>query len=251
VATAGAIPLSTTLDTVCAITRSVRDAVLLHELLAARRVALHPRPLSGWRLALPRTVMLDALDAHVASAFERAIARLREAGAAIVDIELPDLADAAALQRGGGLSAAESWAWHRRRLADREADYDPRVAARIRRGESISAADYLDLVNERRRWISRMAAALAGFDALLSPTLPIVAPRMQPLLDSDEAFFAANALLLRNPSLVNLLDGCALSLPCHREGDWPVGLMVWGPHHADDVVLGVAGAIEQVLRGRP
>ena len=163
---------------------------------------------------------------------------------------MPSLADTAALVRGGGLSAAESWAWHRHRLAERESAYDPRVALRIRRGEAISGADYIDLVGERRRWIARTEAALVGIDALLSPTVPIVAPRLQPLVDSDDAFFAANAMLLRNPSLINLLDGCALSLPCHREGDWPVGLMVWGPALADDRVLAVSLAIEQALRGR-
>ena len=249
VPTEGAIPLSTTLDTACAITRSVRDAVLLHEVLAACRVTPDPRPLSAWRLAVPRTVMLEALEPIVAMAFERALATLRTAGARIEDTALPMLADGAALHRGGGLPAAEGWAWHRHRLAAREVDYDPRVALRIRRGEAISAADYIDLLNERRAWIARTEAALLGFDALLSPTVPIVAPRIQPLLDSDEAFFAANALLLRNPSLVNLLDGCALSLPCHRAGDWPVGLMVWAPALADDRVLGVALAIEQALRG--
>ena len=249
VPTAGAIPLSTTLDTACAITRSVRDAVLLHEVLAARRVVLDPRPLSAWRLAVPRTVTLDALEPAVAAAFERALSSLRAAGARIEDIDLPCLDDTAALQRNGGLAAAESWAWHRHRLAAREAQYDPRVALRIRRGEAISAADYIDLQIDRRAWIARMESALAGFDAMLSPTVPILAPRIQPLIDSGEAFFAANALLLRNPSLVNLLDGCALSLPCQRTGGWPVGLMVWGPALADDRVLAVSLAIEQALRG--
>jgi Asp-tRNA(Asn)/Glu-tRNA(Gln) amidotransferase A subunit family amidase len=192
--------------------------------------------------------MLDALEAPVATAFERSIAALRSAGARIVDIDLPLLADAATLQRGGGLSAAESWAWHRHRLAVRGDQYDPRVALRIRRGEALGSADYIDLITERRAWIARMEGALAGFDALLSPTLPIVAPRIQPLIDSDDAFFAANALLLRNPSLVNLLDGCALSLPCHRLGEWPVGLMVWGPRAADDHVLSVSLAIERTMR---
>ncbi len=249
VPTDGCIPLSTTLDTACAITRSVRDAVLLHEVLAARSVVQDPRPLSAWRIALPRTVMLDALEPAVATAFERALTALRAAGARIEDIDLPTLADTAALQRSGGLSAAESWAWHRHRLAARSAQYDPRVALRIRRGEAISATDYIDLLTERRAWIARTESALAGFDALLSPTVPIVAPRIRPLIDSDDAFFATNALLLRNPSLVNLLDGCALSLPCQRSGDWPVGLMVWGPAMADDRVLAVSGAIEQTLRG--
>jgi amidase/aspartyl-tRNA(Asn)/glutamyl-tRNA(Gln) amidotransferase subunit A len=191
--------------------------------------------------------MLESLEAPVAGAFERALTTLRAAGAVIDDIDLPELADAAALSRGGGLSAAESWAWHRARLALREADYDPRVVVRIRRGSALGAADYIDLLNERRTWIERMTAALAPYDAMLSPTVPIVAPPLAPLLASDEAFFAANALLLRNPSMVNLLDGCALSLPCHRAGEWPVGLMVWAPALADERVLAIGQAIETAL----
>ncbi|HEY9067961.1 MAG TPA: amidase, partial [Burkholderiaceae bacterium] len=151
--TDGAVPLSTTLDTACAITRSVRDAVRLHELLADRRVALAHRPLTACRFAVPATVMLDGLDATVAAAFERSIAALRAVGAQIDEIALAELGDVAALNAGGGFPAAESWAWHRRLIAEREAMYDPRVALRIRRGERMSAADYLDLQRERTAWI--------------------------------------------------------------------------------------------------
>jgi len=248
VPTEGCIPLSTTLDTACAITRSVRDAVLLHGVLSGQAVELSACRLSDWRLALPTTLMLDVLEPEVARAFDAALATLRAAGARIEPIELPLLAEAATLNRGGGFSAAESWAWHRHRLARCEADYDPRVVARIRRGAALGAADYIDLLHERRAWIARMEAALDPFDALLSPTVPIVAPPLAPLLHDDEAFFAVNALLLRNPSLVNLLDGCALSLPCHRRTDMPVGLMVWAAHGADERVLDIGLAIEQALR---
>jgi amidase/aspartyl-tRNA(Asn)/glutamyl-tRNA(Gln) amidotransferase subunit A len=94
-----------------------------------------------------------------------------------------------------------------------------------------------------------MDAAIGEFDALLSPTVPIVAPPIAPLLASDEAFFATNLLLLRNPSVVNMLDGCALSLPCHVAGEMPVGLMVWAGALQDDAVLGAALSIEAVLAG--
>jgi len=244
----GTVPLSTTLDTVCAITRDVGDAVAIHEVLAQRRVALVTRPLRAWRLAVPRTLMLDALDGAVAGAFDRTLHALRAGGAHIDDIALPELSEVATINAGGGFSPPESWAWHRRRMAERGGGYDPRVALRIRRGESMSAADYIDLIHARRRWIERMARALQGFDAMLSPTVPIVAPAIEPLRASDEAFFAANGLLLRNPSMVNLLDGCALSLPCQRAGELPVGLMVWSGALADDTVLSVSLAIESALR---
>ena len=247
VPTDGAIPLSTTLDTACAITLSVRDAVCVHEILAAREVARPARPLRALRLALPTTTLLDALDTHVAAAFTRAIGVLRDAGAAIEEIELAELDALSRLQASGGFAAAESWAWHRRLLAAREADYDPRVALRIRRGEAIGAADYLDLVAARSAWIAATSERLRGFDALLSPTVPIVAPALAPLVASDADFHAANALLLRNPSVVNLLDGCALSLPCHAPGELPVGLMVWSSAMRDDEVLGASLAIEAAL----
>lgn len=245
----GTVPLSTTLDTVCAITRDVGDAIAMHEVLAARCVTLARRPLRNTRLAIPQTVFLDALESPVTRAFERTIGLLRRAGAQIDERPLPPMNDVGAMMIQGGFAAAESWAWHRQRLAERAGDYDPRVALRIRRGEAISAADYIELHAERVRWIARMNAAMRGYDAMLSPTVPIVAPRTAPLVDSDERFFATNALLLRNASAVNLLDGCAISLPCHAPDEMPVGLMVWREAMADDAVLDVALAIESALAG--
>jgi amidase/aspartyl-tRNA(Asn)/glutamyl-tRNA(Gln) amidotransferase subunit A len=239
----GCVPLSTTLDTACAITRSVADAVLLHEVLASRRVQLVRRPLSALRLAVPQGPLLERLEPAVARAFERTLTRLSAAGARLQDITLPD----AGVLIQGGFSAMESWAWHRHHLSAHEALYDSRVARRIRRGEAFSAADYIDLQAARSAWIAQVQPAIAPFDALLSPTVPLVAPPLQPLLDSDERFFEANGLLLRNPMLANLLDGCALSLPCHAPGEWPVGLMVWSGALQDDSVLDVSLAIEAAL----
>ncbi len=245
--TEGAIPLSTTLDTACAITLSVRDAVLLHEVLADRSVALPGRPLGALRFGVPTTLMLDALEPTVAQAFQRALATLRDAGAQVVETPLPELLELLAINASGGFSAAESWAWHRARLATDAARYDPRVALRIRRGQGMSAADYIDLLNARRAWMARMHLAARGFDAFLSPTVPIVAPRIADLQFDDDAFFAVNGLLLRNPSVINMLDGCALSLPCHAADEMPVGLMVWSTALRDDAVLGASLAIDAAL----
>lgn len=241
----GSVPLSFTLDTACAITRSVRDAVLLHELLAARRVRLRHRPPRALRLAVPTGVLLDGLDVTVAAAFERCLTRLRAAGAEIVELALPG--DDNPSLSSAQISSAEAWAWHRARVDARQSDYDPRVLARIRGGSGILAADYIERLQARRRWISGVEALAREYDAFLSPTVPIVAPPLQPLVQDDEAFFATNALLLRNPSYVNYLDGCALSLPCQTAGELPVGLMVWGPSLHDDAVLDVSLAIEHAL----
>ena len=245
----GCLPLSFTLDTTCAITRSVRDAVRLHEVLAQRRVRLQGKPLRARRLALPVGAMLDGLDSTVNRAFARALQRLRAAGADIVELALP--ADEAPALASGQISAAEAWAWHRTRLDAHHADYDPRVLQRIRGGAGISAADYIDRLQARQRWIAQMADLMHGIDAFVCPTVPIVAPPLQPLLGDDEAFFATNALLLRNPSVVNHLDGCALSLPCQAPDELPVGLMVWAGAKRDDTVLDLSLAIEAALAEAP
>jgi Asp-tRNA(Asn)/Glu-tRNA(Gln) amidotransferase A subunit family amidase len=250
----GAYPLSTTLDTVCAMTRSVRDAVLVHELLADRRVARADKPLQACKLAVATTQMLDGVDDTVAAAFERTLAQLSEAGAQVKDIPLRQIQDLGSLQATGGFAAAESYAWHRQLLADHGQRYDPRVRHRIERGANMKAWEYIDLQRARTAWIAEVEEALAGFDAVLSPTVPIVAPpiaEVAPGPERDEAFFRVNALLLRNTSVVNMLDGCALSLPCHAAGELPVGLMVWQGGMRDDTVLNISLQIEQLLVPSP
>lgn len=259
VPTTGAVPLSTTLDTACALTRTVRDAVLAHEILAARRITRSPAPLSAWRLAVPAQTFLDGLDPAVALAFERTLDTLRRAGAHIEKLDLPQVAELAGIQATGGFSAAESYAWHRPWLAREAHRYDPRVRSRIERGAAMAAFEYIDLLQARARWIASVEAAIAGFDALLSPTVPIVAPPIASVAPADgrdatqdaardAEFFRVNGLLLRNTSIVNMLDGCALSLPCHTAGELPVGLMVWHAALHDDAVLNIGLRIEEILQ---
>lgn len=246
----GALPLSTTLDTVCAMTRSVRDAILAHEILSASPAKLCSTPLSGFRLAVARTGMLDALDATVARAFDRALRTLRDAGAAIQEIELGAIRDLGSIQPMGGFSAVESYAWHRELLARAGDRYDPRVRWRIERGAAIKAFEYIDLIKARREWIAQLIDSLQGFDAVLSPTVPVVAPpiaQVAPGAERDEEFFRVNALLLRNTSVVNMLDGCAISIPCHAPGELPVGLMIWQSAMHDDTVLNIARQAEAAL----
>ena len=247
---AGALPLSTTLDTVCAMTRSVRDAILAHEILAARTVARDEKPLSAYRLAVAQTQMLDGLDSTVARAFERTLRILRAAGARVEEIPLTAIQNLGTIQSTGGFTAAESYAWHRPLLAQQGERYDPRVRVRIERGVAMKAWEYIDLQQARNAWIADVGQALAGVDAVLSPTVPIVAPAIAdvaPGAERDEAFYRVNALLLRNTSVVNMLDGCALSLPCHAPDELPVGLMVWHEALRDDTILNLSLQIEHLL----
>ena len=250
VPTEGCIPLSTTLDTVCAMTRSVRDAILAHEILSATVVRRAQVPLSGYRLAIARNTMLDTLEAPVALAFERAVKALRDAGAAVQEIVIPAIDDIAGMQSIGGFGAAESYAWHRDLLARGADRYDPRVRKRVEGGAAMKAWEYLDLFRTRAKVIAGMQATLQGFDAVLSPTVPIVAPpfaQVAPGAGRDEEFFRVNAQLLRNTSIVNMVDGCAISMPCHAPGKLPVGLMIWQGALRDDAVLNIALQAEAAL----
>jgi aspartyl-tRNA(Asn)/glutamyl-tRNA(Gln) amidotransferase subunit A len=239
---------------VCAMTRSVRDAITVHEVLAARSVTRSNAPLSGYRLALATTLMLDGLDATVARAFQRSLQVLRDAGASITDIALADIKDLGAVQTGGGFSAAESYAWHRKLLERDGERYDPRVRVRIEKGAAMKAWEYLDLFAARRDWIAKVEHALRGFDAVLSPTVPMVAPpiaSVAPGKERDDEFMRTNALLLRNTSVVNMLDGCAVSIPCHVAGELPAGLMLWHGALHDDTILNIAQQAEAALAAAP
>ncbi|XHS78171.1 amidase [Burkholderiaceae bacterium UC74_6] len=243
----GTVPLSESLDTACAITRSMRDAVLLHEILAARRVQLANKPLAQRRFAVVNHYFQDDMDAAVTAAFEASLAAVRATGAQVEEIALPPLRTALP---SGIVVAAEAWAWHRGLMASQVDAYDPRVAQRILFGRDISAADYIDRLHARRSWIAAMESELQRFDAVLSPTVPVIAPLLQPLIDSDETYFATNALLLRNTAVVNALDGCAISLPCqHLLGpdQHPVGLMLWSTALQDDTLLDIALHLEQLF----
>jgi aspartyl-tRNA(Asn)/glutamyl-tRNA(Gln) amidotransferase subunit A len=165
------------------------------------------------------------------------------------ELPLGELAEVAQINAPGGLSAIEAWATHRDAMASRRARFDPRVAARIALGEGVSAAEYITLRRRRAEWIERVTARLAGFDALVCPTVPIVAPAIAPLVESDEAFFKANSLLLRNTFVINFLDGCAFTLPCQAPGELPVGLMLGAPRGCDAALAGVALAVEAQLAG--
>ena len=245
----GTLPLSTSLDSIGPLAASVRCCAIVDAILAGETpTAPAPRELAGARLAVPETLVLNDMDAAVATAFERACARLQAVGVRLTRIAVPEFAEFSRLHARGTLAGAEAWAWHRTLLTERGNEYDPRVGLRMRGGEAMGAADYIDLLAARRRWIAQVEARIAGFDALLMPTVPVVAPRIDALTNSDEAYFAANGLMLRNPTLINFLDGCALSLPCHAEGEPPVGLTLAGAGGRDADVLALGLGVEDVLR---
>jgi aspartyl-tRNA(Asn)/glutamyl-tRNA(Gln) amidotransferase subunit A len=244
---AGVMELSRTLDTVGSITRSVHACLAVDAVLSQQPLPTDAMSLRGLRFAVPQTLMMDDVDPTVAQAFTATLRRIREEGAQVVEIPFTALGDIAALSMPGGFSPIESYAAHHVRLERGASQIDPRVVARMMLGKDISAQDYLELHNRRNAWIAAAQQTLHGFDAMLCPTVPIVAPLTEPLLKDDDAFFKVNRLLLRNPSAINYMDGCAWSLPCHDAGELPVGLMVSALAGQDARLAQVALALENLF----
>jgi aspartyl-tRNA(Asn)/glutamyl-tRNA(Gln) amidotransferase subunit A len=248
VSTQGTLPLSTSLDSIGPLAPSVACCALLDAVLAGEAAMVPvPAAVRGLRLAVPTTLVLDGLDPTVSEAFAAALSALSAAGVAVSEIALPEFAALAEINARGGLPGAEAWAYHRAMIARDGARYDPRVRQRIERGVAMSAADYVDVVHARTAWIAAVEARIAPFDALVLPTVPVVAPPLAPLVADDALYGAANVLILRNPTLINVLDGCALSVPCHAPGTAPVGLMIASAGGSDRRILAIGLAVEAAL----
>jgi aspartyl-tRNA(Asn)/glutamyl-tRNA(Gln) amidotransferase subunit A len=244
----GAIPLSSTLDSIGPLARSVACCAILDAVLTDEPPAdLSESSVSGRRYAVPKTFVLEEMERDVALHFHRSLSRLSEAGARIEEIDIPELAEIPAINAKGGFSAAESYAWHRRLIESSAAAYDPRVLTRIQRGATQSATDYIELIAARRAFIEAVEQRIVRFDALLMPTAPILAPRIASL-QNDTEFFRANGLALRNPAVINLLDGCAISIPNHQEGEPPTGLMLCCRGGQDRQLLRDAAAAAETVR---
>jgi aspartyl-tRNA(Asn)/glutamyl-tRNA(Gln) amidotransferase subunit A len=245
----GVLPLAFSLDSVGPLARSMDCCHLLDAVIAGNP---HPQPIAprgvaGLRLALPRGgFLLDGLDATVARAFERALARLGAAGARIELLDLPELGAISPLNATGGFTAAEAYAWHQALIARKREAYDPRILMRILRGERMSAADYVKLVQGRQRIMAAVARRTAGFDAVIMPTCPLIPPAIAEVAEEGE-YNRINLLLLRNTAVANFLDRCAISLPCHEPGTAPVGLMLMGEHGGDEALFRAAAAVEAAL----
>ncbi|GAB5470217.1 MAG: amidase [Rhodospirillales bacterium] len=242
----GCVPLSYSLDSIGSLAPSVDCCAILDGLMASETAGpAAPRELTGLRLAVLTNYVLEQMEPAVVEAYQASLTCLSTAGATLSDLTLPDLEGLPGLNAKGGLAAAEALHWHRAHLERAEALYDPRVSSRIRRGSEQSAVDYLDLLEARRAMIAKTAAATRGFDGVIFPTVPIVAPRMSDL-SSDADYLRVNLLALRNSTVANYLDRCAISLPLPVETA-PVGLTIMGSHLGDRDLFAVARAVEAAL----
>ncbi len=244
----GVVPLAKSLDSVGPLARTVDCCAIMDAVFAGETPApLASVPVKALRLLVPDTIVLDKLDTHVAAAFDGALRRLSDAGAAVTRAPLPVLAAVAEMTAKGGISGAESYAWHRGLIARKREEYDPRVLSRIMRGAEQDAADYIDLTERRTACIADYHRATADFDAAIMPTTALIAPRIDEVAKDDD-YTRINLLILRNPMMFNILDCCSISVPMHRAGDAPTGLMVVGQHDTDRRTLAIAKAIEAILQ---
>lgn len=245
----GVLPLSPSLDSVGPIARSVECCATLDAFLSGAEAAAVPLPeasLSGLRLAVLTNIVEEGMVGEVARPFARALARLEAVGARLTDLTLPELDRIGPMNAKGGLTASEAFHWHRDLIIQAGTRYDPRILKRISRGERMSAADYLEVLRERAAIMAAVAPRTAPFDAVLCPTTPLPPPALAEVEEEGE-YNRINLLLLRNTTIANILDRCAISLPCHLPGEAPAGLMLMGEAMQDHRLLTIARAVERLL----
>jgi aspartyl-tRNA(Asn)/glutamyl-tRNA(Gln) amidotransferase subunit A len=247
VPTAGAFPLSGSLDSIGPLARNIADCANADAVMAGEAPwTLEPAPLAGLRVGVAQGAPIENLDDTVGKRFPAALDRLEKAGARLSKETLPLVGDMTQVLSRTSLLVAEAYAIHRDRLARRAADIDPIIVGRTEKGRDISSADYIDTLQARARLIRAMDARLADLDVLVMPTTPVVAPRFDEVAE-PKAFMARNAVILRNTTIVNFFDCCAVSLPLPRAGGLPVGLMLIARNGQDRLLLRIAAAVERLF----
>ena len=249
VSTSGAFPLSTTLDSIGPLARSVNCCAILDQVMRGE-VAGHiaDRPIETLTLAVPQTLVFDDIEDKVANDFQRVMSLLSNLGAKIIDIPFDVLSEIPKANSKGGYAAIEAFVALHDLLKKDENSFDPRVAVRIKRGEQMTAREYIELMNARRTICEMSNKITRNFDALLMPTVPVIAPILNDLENSDDFYHQMNLLMLRNCSFGNFLDRCAVSLPIHEAETAPVGLMVMGESDGDTKLLEIAKTIETAIK---
>ncbi|WP_312184584.1 amidase [Pantoea sp. CTOTU46764] len=243
----GTLPLAASLDSIGVIAHDVLSCWLLDSVIAAQPLELDERNLSEAHFVIPQTRVLVGLDEHVSAAWLHALDVLRAQGVKITELPLQELAELDTINARGGITAWEAWQWHQHYAQSQPEAYDPQVLTRIQRGSLLNEGDAAELYQLRANWKQRVEQAVAPFDGILMPTVPLIAPTLAELEDPAR-YMQVNLLMLRNTSVINMLDGCSISLPCHQPGAAPVGLMLSSTHGNDAALLSWAAAIETTLK---
>lgn len=245
----GCVPLSTTLDTLGPMTRTVEDAWHLWRALAAKpHKPFAPRGLVGLKLLAPTTVLQGGLEPPVRAAFRSACESFVDMGARLEQAEVSQFAEMLELYaKHGSFAGLESLALYEDMLELGGDRIDPRVSTRILQHRDKRATDYIRLCYARKRIQQSFWEQFGSFDAFVAPTVAILPPLIADLAE-DDAYFKANAQILRNTSIFNFLGVPAVSIPCGNTAEGlSVGLMIAARPQQEELVLSIAHAFEQNL----
>ncbi len=239
----GVVPLAAKFDTVGPLCRSVEDAGLLLAILEGTKPAdLAGADLEGRRLAILQTVAMQDLDDAPALAFSAAVQKLRDAGADIEEIAIPEIEQAMPLS--GCLFTAEAYGlWRDVIEADPDAMYGE-ILERFRLGRSYSGPDYVAAWAKLDAIRKIYARAVAGFDAVILPTAPLLPPQLHRLETDHDYYVSANLMTLRNTRIGNLMGTCSITLP---SGTPSCGILLMAPADHEESLLRVAAAAEEAL----
>ncbi|MBM1689747.1 amidase [Sulfitobacter geojensis] len=240
----GVVPLAMKFDTIGPLCRSVEDAgLLLAALEGGAAPDLRQAGLEGRRFAILNNVAMEDLRDAPRAAFETAIGKLREAGAIIEEIEVPEVGEA--MDLAGCLFTTEAYGlWREVIEANADAMYHE-ILARFRLGMGHSGADYVAACAKLDALRAEYDAAVAGYDAVLMPTAPILPPNLARLEEDHAYYLAENLLALRNTRIGNLLGLSALTLPTDTPS---CGLMMCCPPDMEELLLRLGAAAEEALR---
>ena len=250
----GVVPLAPGLDSVGPLARDVADAGALFAVMAGTRAPdLAGASLARRRLLVPDNMATRDAEPGVARAIARALDVLARAGATVERMEMPEFDEVGALaERHGSLGAAEAYAYWRDLIEARPYQIYHNVLRRFRQGMGASAIDVERLRRGLGEIAGRLHARLAGADAIVMATAIIAPPPIADLVADDEAYSRANSSSLRNTSFANLLDLCAITLPCGGDDDGlPVGLMLMARPGREAALLRLARAAEEALAEIP
>ena len=245
----GVLPLDPTLDSIGPLCRTAQDCALLLQAMADPALCSIVDHLegevAGLRLCFPREFFWDDVDAEVEAAVRASASVFADLGVYVDEISLEVLDELAEWRSGPSTTAVEAYLYHRRNLEAHLDQFDPIVSARILDGRDILAADFLGQLRVRDELRYKARMALENVDFLITPTTPFAAPILDEI-DRDDVYFPINGLCLRNTIAVNILDLCAVSLPCGFTRDGlPIGLQLIGHPRDEARLLRLARAFEQ------
>jgi aspartyl-tRNA(Asn)/glutamyl-tRNA(Gln) amidotransferase subunit A len=249
----GVIPLSPSLDHVGPLTATVEDAAIVLQAIAgydaadittvdvpvADYVSASRESVKSLRVGVPRAYFFEDLDLEVASGMEHALRGISTLVAEIKEVGLDVPPDRT-------LQAAESYAYHAGNGAKSSELYQPETVRRIRSGEKVSTADYIQRRRELEEARRSIGQIFADVDGLVTPTMPMPAPAIADLKANPDALRPAELRLLRNTRPFNVWGLPAISVPCgFTQSGLPIGLQIAGAHWREDLVLKLAHAYEQ------